>query len=60
MLPAAQALIAARRALWVPIVLHWGWETDRGLEDLRRARRDARRPYTASWDEFLAAVEASR
>jgi len=58
-LPAAEALIAARRALWVPIVLHWGWETDRGLEDLR-ALAATLAGHAASWDDFLAAVEASR
>jgi len=58
-LEAAQALIDAQRALWVPVVLHWGWEADKGFDDLRRLA-EAIGPYTATWAEFHAAVEASR
>ena len=49
----------AERALWVPVVLHWGWESDRGLDDLRRlAKRLAR--WAVPWDAFLDVVEARR
>jgi peptidoglycan/xylan/chitin deacetylase (PgdA/CDA1 family) len=58
-IPAVAALAAARRALWVPVVLHWGWEADRGLEDLR-ALAAKLAGLAAPWPEFLAAVEASR
>jgi predicted ATP-grasp superfamily ATP-dependent carboligase len=44
---------------WVPIVLHMGWEIDDDYAALRAlARRVA--PYAASWDELLAAADASR
>jgi peptidoglycan/xylan/chitin deacetylase (PgdA/CDA1 family) len=58
-LEAARAMIDARWALWVPVVLHWGWEADQGFEDLRRLTETIR-PYTSSWAEFHTAVEASR
>jgi peptidoglycan/xylan/chitin deacetylase (PgdA/CDA1 family) len=58
-LPAARALIERRLALWVPVVLHWGWEEDRGLADLR-ALAAVLAPHAAVWDAFLEAVEASR
>lgn len=53
--PAARTLIQAGRARWVPIVLHWGWEIDRGFEDLRRLA-ELIAPCTAGWDAFLAAT----
>jgi hypothetical protein len=58
-LAAARAAIEARWALWVPVVLHWGWEADQGFDDLRRLAT-AIAPYTSTWAEFHAAVEASR
>ena len=58
-LPEVEALIGRGAAVWAPITLHWGWEADEGWFALERlAERIA--PYTASWDDFLAAVEASR
>jgi hypothetical protein len=57
--PAVRALIAARRALWVPVVLHWSWEVDRGLGDLRRLAA-ALHGHAAHWDAFLSAVQESR
>jgi Uncharacterized protein conserved in bacteria (DUF2334) len=56
---AARSLIDARRALWVPVVLHWGGEADRGLADAR-ALAALLSPYAASWHDFLSAVDASR
>jgi hypothetical protein len=55
--PALERL--GRRALWVPVVLHWGWETDRGLGDLR-ALAAVLGDLATRWQDFLAAVEASR
>jgi peptidoglycan/xylan/chitin deacetylase (PgdA/CDA1 family) len=57
--PAAAEQVAARRALWVPIVLHWGWEHDQGLADLERLA-GLLAPHAAAWDAFLTAVEAGR
>ena len=56
---AARSLIDGRRALWVPVVLHWGGEADRGLADTR-ALADLLSPYAATWEDFLSAVDASR
>ena len=57
-LAAAERLIEAGSAVWAPIALHWGWESDAGLSDLRRlAERIA--PFAYPWDRFLDAVEAS-
>jgi peptidoglycan/xylan/chitin deacetylase (PgdA/CDA1 family) len=58
-LPAARRLIDGRVGLWVPIVLHWGWEADEdwlALEQLLAVIA----PYAAHWDDFLAEVRASR
>lgn len=57
-LPAAQRLIERRVGLWVPIVLHWGWEADEDWTALERLL-EAIAAHTAHWDEFLAAVGAS-
>jgi peptidoglycan/xylan/chitin deacetylase (PgdA/CDA1 family) len=57
--PAARRLIEAGRAAWVPIVLHWGWEIDRGFDALRRLA-GLISPYAASWEAFLAELEPSR
>lgn len=57
--PAVEALIDAQAGTWIPVVLHSGWEITDGFAALRRlARRIA--PFAASWDEFLADVDASR
>ena len=57
--PAARALIEAGRARWVPVVLHWGWEIDRGFDALRRLAA-LLAPYAAGWDDFLARLEEIR
>jgi hypothetical protein len=57
-LPAARSLIERQVGLWTPIVLHWGWEADAGWSDLEQMA-EAIAPYTARWDEFLAAVRFS-
>ena len=58
-LPAARSLIEGRLALWVPVVLHWGGEAERGLADLH-ALAELVSPYAAGWPDFLEAVDASR
>jgi peptidoglycan/xylan/chitin deacetylase (PgdA/CDA1 family) len=58
-LAGVRRLIRERRALWVPVVLHWGRESDRGFEDLRRLA-ELLAPHAARWEDFLAAVEVSR
>lgn len=57
-LPVIADLVRREVGVWTPIVLHPGWETGptSGLE--RFASEVA--PYATSWDDFLAAVEASR
>ncbi len=47
------------RGLWLPVVLHWGWEADAGWRELERLA-DALAPYAAPWGDFLAAAERSR
>jgi hypothetical protein len=44
---------------WIPIVLHMGWEVDDDFASLRRLARRVS-PHAASWDDLLAAVDASR
>jgi hypothetical protein len=62
---AAEVLPAARRAIdraagiWVPIVLHWGWEMHDDWEQLKRLA-DCIAPYTATWEHFQQAIERSR
>jgi hypothetical protein len=51
-------LVERQVGVWVPIVLHPGWEAGPGSELERFAREVA--PYAAGWDEFLAAVDSSR
>ncbi len=58
-LPAAERIIEQQPGTWVPIVLHTSWERDDGFSALQRlAERIA--PFAASWEELLAAVDASR
>ncbi|HUB35351.1 MAG TPA: DUF2334 domain-containing protein, partial [Solirubrobacteraceae bacterium] len=61
---AAQVLAALPQALahagavWLPIVLHWGWEADAGWRDLERLAA-AIAPHAVAWEELLAAVDES-
>jgi hypothetical protein len=57
-LPAIEELVRREVGVWVPIVLHPGWEARPGSALERFAEAVA--PYAASWSEFLAAVDASR
>ena len=58
-LPAVESAIEAAWDLWIPVVLHWGWEADAGWGELERLVK-ALGPYAAAWDGFLAAVGRSR
>jgi hypothetical protein len=58
-LPAVERAIERGDGLWLPVVLHWGWERDAGWEELERlVERVA--PYAASWQSFHDAIERSR
>jgi peptidoglycan/xylan/chitin deacetylase (PgdA/CDA1 family) len=54
-----ERLAELEAALWAPATLHWGWETRDGFDSLRRLCRTLA-GRTATWPEFLAAVESSR
>jgi len=56
---AACRLGAQGDALWLPVVLHWGWEADEGWEDLKRLA-EAAAPYAAPWQDFLDTVERTK
>jgi len=59
LLPAVERAIERAAGLWVPVVLHWGWEAQAGWRDLERlVARIA--PYAAPWEDFHAAIERSR
>jgi hypothetical protein len=58
-LPAVEHAIEAGWGLWVPVVLHWGWEADAGWADLERLV-SVLAPYAIAWADLLAAVEDSR
>ncbi len=51
--------IERARGLWLPVVLHWGWEADAGWSELELLA-DRIAPYAAPWEDFLAAIERSR
>jgi predicted amidophosphoribosyltransferase len=58
-LEAVERMIERGVGLWVPVVLHWGWEAQRGFRDMERlSERIA--PYAARWEDFRAAVDRSR
>ena len=57
-LPAARRLIEGHVGLWAPIVLHWGWEAEDDRAALERLL-ELIAPYSASWEDFLAAVRLS-
>ncbi len=58
-LPAAREAIDEQIGLWVPIVLHWGWEADDGFSDLERLAGEIA-PYAADWEGFLVAACRSK
>jgi hypothetical protein len=59
MLKALPRAIERSGGLWMPVVLHWGWEADAGWGDLERLA-GLIAPYAAPWEDFLAAVERGR
>jgi len=58
-LPAVQRLLAAPSGLWIPLVLHSGWELDQGLSALARLAEQIA-PYASRWEDFLADVRGAR
>jgi hypothetical protein len=56
---AVERLADAGADVWVPVILHWGWEADDGWNELERLA-EAMAPHAVDWEEFLNAVEASR
>jgi Uncharacterized protein conserved in bacteria (DUF2334) len=58
-LPAVERAIEQPVGLWLPVVLHWGWEAQADWSDLKRlVARIA--PYAAPWKDFHSAIEGSR
>jgi hypothetical protein len=57
--PAVERAIEAGWGLWIPVVLHWGWEAEAGWRDLERLIH-VLAPCAADWEDFLAAVERSK
>ncbi len=58
-LPAAKRAIELEAGIWIPIVLHWGWEMGDEWEALRRLA-ELIAPYAATWEDFQQAIERSR
>ncbi len=58
-LGAVERMIDRRVGLWVPVVLHWGWEAQTDLRDLERLA-DRIAPYATRWEDFHAAIDRSR
>ena len=58
-LPAVRRLAERGASLWVPVVLHWGWEADAGWTALERFAREAA-GLAVPWSGFVDAVVASR
>ena len=58
-LPGARRAIELAAGMWVPIVLHWGWEMEDDWEQLKRLA-ELIAPYAASWEEFRQAIGRSR
>jgi peptidoglycan/xylan/chitin deacetylase (PgdA/CDA1 family) len=56
--PAVGRAIEREWGLWIPVVLHWGWEADAGWGEMERLAADLA-PWAARWEDFLTAVERS-
>ena len=57
-LGAVERMIERGVGLWVPVVLHWGWESQTGFRDLERlVERIA--PCATPWEDFHAAIARS-
>jgi hypothetical protein len=60
-LPAVRALSQQQTALWIPVVLQWGREQDRGWHALRElCALLGGGELARSWEDFLLAVRASK
>jgi Uncharacterized protein conserved in bacteria (DUF2334) len=58
-LPAVAQLVEREVGLWVPVVIHWGWEAQAGWSDMERLA-DRIAPHAVRWEDFRAAIERSR
>jgi glycosyltransferase involved in cell wall biosynthesis len=58
-LPSATALMDTNKAIWAPITLHWGWESDDGWAELEALVAQIA-PAAAHWEQLLAPVRAVR
>jgi hypothetical protein len=58
-LAAVDRLIERAVGLWIPVVLHWGWEAQAGFEDLERLA-DRIAPFATRWEDFRSAIDRSR
>jgi hypothetical protein len=59
MLATIETLVERQWALWVPVVLHLSWEAaDQWQGLVHWVERVGR--YAVAWDDFFAAIEASR
>jgi hypothetical protein len=58
-LPAVERAIEQAAGLWVPVVLHWGWEMQAGWGDLERLA-DRIAPNAVGWEDFHGAIQRSR
>jgi hypothetical protein len=58
-MPAVERAIDTHWGLWVPVVLHWGWEADADWVDLERLVR-VLAPHATAWGDFLAAIRHSK
>ncbi len=54
-----ERMVERQVGLWVPAVLHWGWEAGNGFTDLQRLV-DRIAPYAARWEDFHDAIARSR
>jgi peptidoglycan/xylan/chitin deacetylase (PgdA/CDA1 family) len=54
-LPAIEQLVEREAALWVPVVLHWGWEMEDDFDHLARLA-ELVAPFATAWDELLDAA----
>ena len=57
--PAVRRAIEGRWGLWVPIVLHWGWEAEDAWAGLR-ALAGALAGYASPWGDFIDEIGSSR
>ena len=51
--PAVEHAIEARWGLWVPIVLHWGWEAEAGWDRVWRSSWRARADMQSPGSDFI-------